>query len=285
MAKLARLLGMRQHGSGVVGGEAIPPARQSMSRVRHTPADEPYFVARTLVATLRDGDTVPPHTHAWGQLIYVSSGVLTVQTAAGTWVAPPQWAVWAPRDMPHGFRASGAAALRTVYLRPGLRGLPRQGGIVAVSPLLREVIGDAVRIGMLDRRVATHAALVTLLREALRLVPAPAVDLPWPSSDALRAVADHVAAAPATRDHHAALAKRFGVSVRSLERGFARETGLSLGRWARQARFQFALRRMGSGAAVKTAAADAGYATPSAFVAAFRAAFGTTPGQYFGPRG
>jgi AraC-like DNA-binding protein len=98
----------------------------------------------------------------------------------------------------------------------------------------------------------------------------------------LRAVADYVASTPATRAGHATLARRFGLSLRSLERGFAKETGLSLGRWSRQARFQFALRRVGSGAAVKAAAADAGYATPSAFVAAFRTAFGTTPGRYFG---
>jgi len=32
---------------------------------------------------------------------------------------------------------------------------------------------------------------------------------------------------------------------------------------------------------VKAVAEEAGYQTPSAFVAAFRAAFGTTPGRYF----
>ncbi|WP_425542506.1 helix-turn-helix domain-containing protein [Sphingomonas oligophenolica] len=37
-----------------------------------------------------------------------------------------------------------------------------------------------------------------------------------------------------------------------------------------------------SGASVKKAAAAAGYATPSAFLAAFRAVFGITPARYFG---
>jgi hypothetical protein len=118
-----------------------------MSSARHTPADEPFFLARTLVATMRDGDIVPLHTHPWGQLIYVSAGVLTVETPAGTWVAPPQWAVWASRGAAHGFRASGVAMLCTVYLRAGLRGLPRESGVVPVSPLLREVIARAVQIG------------------------------------------------------------------------------------------------------------------------------------------
>ena len=37
-----------------------------------------------------------------------------------------------------------------------------------------------------------------------------------------------------------------------------------------------------SGAPVKAVAADAGYATPSAFIAAFRKTFGVTPARYFG---
>jgi AraC-like DNA-binding protein len=255
-----------------------------MSPPRHTPADEPFFLARSLAATMRDGDVVTPHTHPWGQLIHVTSGVVTVETATGTWVAPPQWAVWAPAGVTHGFRASGVTSLQTVYLRPTLRGLPRDSGVVPVSPLLRELVVRAVHIGMLDRRRPSHHAIVALLREELRVAPAPTVDVRWPAQEALRAVAAHIASQPTARDGHAALARRFGLSLRSLERGFLRETGLSLGRWARQARFQFALQRMGAGASVKAAAADAGYASPSAFVAAFRGAFGTTPGRYFDKR-
>jgi AraC-like DNA-binding protein len=36
-----------------------------------------------------------------------------------------------------------------------------------------------------------------------------------------------------------------------------------------------------AGASVKRAAIEAGYRTPSAFVAAFRVSFKTTPGRYF----
>jgi AraC-like DNA-binding protein len=56
---------------------------------------------------------------------------------------------------------------------------------------------------------------------------------------------------------------------------------LSLGQWRRNARFMEALRQLGAGASVKHAATEAGYRTPSAFVAAFRSSFSTTPGHYF----
>jgi AraC-like DNA-binding protein len=42
-----------------------------------------------------------------------------------------------------------------------------------------------------------------------------------------------------------------------------------------------ALERLAAGAPTKQVAADAGYATASAFIAAFRSLFGTTPGRYF----
>ena len=48
-----------------------------------------------------------------------------------------------------------------------------------------------------------------------------------------------------------------------------------------EARFLHALRCLGAGAPVKQAALDAGYQSPSAFIAAFRAALDTTPGRYF----
>src|SRR5262245_43203985 len=89
-----------------------------MSRTRHTPEDEPHFLIRTLAADFRDGDTIAPHAHTWGQLIYAVAGVLTVTTERGSWVVPPHWAVWAPAGVQHGMRFTGAASLRTLYVRP-----------------------------------------------------------------------------------------------------------------------------------------------------------------------
>jgi AraC-like DNA-binding protein len=179
-------------------------------------------------------------------------------------------------------RFTGPTSLRTLYVKPGLKGQPRQSAVVAVSPLLRELILRAIDIGMLDRREATHVAMTNLILHELRTTPARPFDLPQPRSDRLRRIAEHLAASPADRRGHGSIAKRFGVGVRTLERGFAEETGLSLGRWCRQARFLHALRRLGGGASVKQAAFEAGYRSPSAFVAAFRATFKTTPGRYFG---
>jgi AraC-like DNA-binding protein len=53
------------------------------------------------------------------------------------------------------------------------------------------------------------------------------------------------------------------------------------GRWRTTARLAAALPLLAAGTPVATTAHQVGYATPSAFVAAFRREIGTTPADYF----
>ena len=55
---------------------------------------------------MRDGSVIPPHAHHWPQLIYAARGVLTVWTEVGSWIVPPNAAVWAPAGIRHGIRVS-----------------------------------------------------------------------------------------------------------------------------------------------------------------------------------
>jgi AraC-like DNA-binding protein len=252
-----------------------------MSEKRRTTADEPYFTIRTASGTFRDGSALEAHSHPWGQLIFATSGVVTVWTTQGSWVAPPNWAVWAPAGVQHSIRFTGSTSLRTLYLRPDLRGLPQRSTVIIVSTLLRELVVRAVSLGFLDERSETDRAATSLIVSELREHPAVSLELPRPASEKLNRVAEHVAASPGANQNHAGLAKQFGVSVRTLERGFLSETGLTLGRWRRRMRFLHAIRQIGAGASVKVAALDCGYSNPSAFVAAFRDAFATTPARYF----
>jgi AraC-like DNA-binding protein len=153
--------------------------------------------------------------------------------------------------------------------------------VIAVSPLLRELILKAVRLGPLDRRDPAEAALVTLIVEEFRGAGVPPFELPQPTSPAARKAAALIAGGACREDGTAALARAVGIGVRTLERRFIAETGMSPGRWRRQWGLLDALERLAAGDAIKAAAAAAGYAGPSAFTAAFRETFGTTPGRYF----
>jgi len=256
-----------------------------MSQKRRTRADESFFVIRTLAYSVEAGHLIERHRHDWHQLIYASTGLLHVWTGRGAWIVPPHWAIWVPAGTVHSIRFAAPSDLRTLYLRPGWsEAMPEACVVIGVSPLLRELILRATRDGMLDRRDPAEAALATLILDEFRQAGAPPFDLPRPVSPALiRAVTLIVADAPEAATS-ASLARAVGLGIRTLERQFLDETGLTPGRWRRQHLLLGALEQLAAGVPIKQVAAASGYATPSAFTAAFRAIFGTTPGRYFADR-
>lgn len=255
-----------------------------MSRKRRTAADEPFLVVRSSASDLRPGEVIEDHAHGWHQLIHAASGVLMVWTERGSWVVPSSWAVWVPAGVRHRIRAARHMAFRTIYVTPeAAPALPRDCTAITVSPLLRELVLRTVDIGMLDRRDAVESALAILLLDEIHRSPAPPFGLPEPRSDATRRAVERLFADGSIGT--ATLARDAGLSPRTLERRFLAETGMSLGRWRRRGALLAAVERLAAGDSVKQAAGAAGYATPSAFVAAFRAVFGETPGRYFDRNG
>ena len=249
-----------------------------MSRIRHAPEDEPFWLIRSLAGGMANGGRFPPHQHDWHQLILVEAGVLTVSTNRGTWVVPPRWAVWAEARTDHALSFHGSCRYASLYLRPR-RGQVAPSRVIAVSALLAALIQRTLEVGMLDRRDAAQRAMVTLILQELPESSQPALALTLPSSPRLQHIAQAIL--DGSDDDLDTLAARAGVSSRTLERQFRAETQLSFGAWRRHARFQFALRLIAEGRTVHSVAAAAGYNSASAFISAFAAVFQTTPGRFF----
>ena len=249
---------------------------------------------------------VSEHAHDWHQLVHVRSGLAIVRSDARTWIAPPSWAVWMPAGVRHAIRFAGPAALRVVYLRadehaaPGSAdgpggvgggvvrawdggvacgGLPSMAGAMPASPLLRELVERATAIGVLDRRDPVEAALALLLVAELGDVGPPPLAVPEPTSPSARRAAELLATGMAV----APVAAAIEVGRRTLERTFFAETGLPVGRWRQYRLLLRGLEDVADGATVQAASVVAGYRTPSAYVAAFRSAFGTTPARFLAP--
>jgi AraC-like DNA-binding protein len=56
---------------------------------------------------------------------------------------------------------------------------------------------------------------------------------------------------------------------------------MSLGKWRQQLRLMRSLELLAAGEKIAHTALEAGYSTPSAFIAMFRKVLGVTPGRYF----
>jgi AraC-like DNA-binding protein len=210
---------------------------------------------------------------------------MTVTTGQGSWVIPPDRALWIPAGVVHEIRVGSRLAMRTLYFpRSGTEGLPRQCQVLQVTPLVRELVLVATAAPPTSAAEARHRRIHRLILDELRLLPETPLHLPTPSSDRLRQVARALAADPADPRGLAAWARELGTSPRSLARAFAQETGLGFQRYRRQVRLLAALERLASGTSVTNVALDLGYDSPSAFIAIFRRALGATPKRYFSAR-
>jgi AraC-like DNA-binding protein len=244
------------------------------------------FLIRTLAVGYPSGTVLEHHAHDWAQLVYASEGVMTVHTEEGTWVVPSHRAVWIPAGIDHSIAMSGWVSMRTLYIAPALvGGLARRCCVVAVSPLLRQLILHTIAQGMLRREVPEQRRLVGVVLDQLRVVPAVPLELPMPRDARALRVAQRLRehpGAPAPLDQ---LARAAGASRRTLERLFQTETGMSLGRWRQQARLLEAMRLLAGGEPVTSTALEVGYESTSAFIAAFASVLGTTPGRYYRAHG
>ena len=231
------------------------------------------------------GHAIRRHRHPSAQLIYGASGVMTVTTDQGRWVAPPQRAVWVPARVTHAIRMTGAVAMRTLYLDAAtVPAAPVTCCVVPVSALLRELILRVIAFRQPYPLDGAEARVAAVVRDELAATPVAPLHLPMPRDQRLRAVTERLLADPADTRTLDAWSRSAGASGRTLARLFRAETGLSFARWRQQARLLRALELLGGGAAVTEVALDLGYDSPSAFITMFRANLGTTPGKYFSNR-
>ncbi|WP_035053044.1 AraC family transcriptional regulator [Andreprevotia chitinilytica] len=232
-------------------------------------------------------DYTPDHVTAWhqhphAQLIHAVQGVMIVSTAGGRWVVPPSRALWMPANVEHHVRMVGHVQMRTAFIRPDAApGLPQQCAVLAVSPLMRELILAAIDLPQPYADDSRAGRLTRLLLDEILLLPTLPLHLPRPTDPRLQTICNALAAEPDSLATATQWAERLGIDARTIQRLFARETGMTFGQWRQQARLLAALERLATGAKVVDVALDCGYDSPSAFTAMFRRHFGVAPSAFF----
>ncbi len=258
-----------------------------MPSIRHIEAEahrpEADLLARCFGFTYPPGYAVGVHTHDWDQLIFAASGVMRVFADGGAWLIPPQRALWVPSGTEHDLATTGRVELRTLYFHPGeVTPLGPGCHAIEVSPLLRELILHAVRLGRL-RRADDHESLcLAMMRDLLSRERRAVVGLSLPKDPRGLQVARRLLDRPGDDAGVDALARDAGASRRTLERIFMAETGLTVGRWRRRLRLLRAVELLAEGGSVTTVGLRVGYGSTSAFIARFKEMFGVTPGRYHG---
>jgi len=243
---------------------------------------EPYLAVRSMAAGYACGFEIKTHAHDWHQLLFASSGAMTVHGGRWSWMIPPGKAVFIPARCLHSIHMWGNVAMRSLYFSASLEAPAlafKECKVLSVSPLLRELMLRVIELVALDPRLPVHYRLMSLLLDEMDATPVTPLALPLPEDPYAMAVARHVLNAPAEQDTTADLCRKYGIGVRTLERRFLDDTGISFGLWRQKARMLDSIRLLAEGKSVTETALDAGYSSVSAFIATFKRTFGCTPGQ------
>ncbi|KAF0814739.1 HTH-type transcriptional regulator NimR [Andreprevotia sp. IGB-42] len=222
-----------------------------------------------------------PHRHDWGQLNYVSHGVMQLDIDGQRFISPPQYAVWVPPDALHSSYNRHALIYRSVYLATVLcADLPAAPCTLVISDLLRAVLADFATRDVAIPRTAADQRLAQVLVDQLTQAAAETLYLPMATSPALAGLLQVLQQAPGDARTQAALADSIHMTERTLARQCRRELGMSLGEWRQRLRFLRAIEALEAGHTVQEIAFELGYSTASAFIAMFQRLAGTTPEQY-----
>jgi AraC-like DNA-binding protein/mannose-6-phosphate isomerase-like protein (cupin superfamily) len=229
------------------------------------------------------GAWTPRHRHDWVQFSYAISGVLAVHTDHGSYFAPPQWGVWIPAGVEHWVNNADQAEMRSLYVDESVAGPPAvRCRVLEVTPLTRELIKSFSGLAA-DYPLGNtaEARLSAVLVDQLQALNEVAFSVPLPRHAGLLRLCESFVAQPETTNSLTSWAMALNISEKTLARLFQRETGLTFRSWRQRVRLLASLSALESGSSVTQAALACGYESTSAFIAAFKALFGATPGDVF----
>jgi AraC-like DNA-binding protein len=207
---------------------------------------------------------------------------MTVKTKFAAYLIPPQRAVWMPGGVAHQIESRSQVKMRTLYIESDLaKELMTGVCILRVSPLLRELIVEAVKNGLNYESEGPLSRLMMVVLDQIQKQPlAPSLALPMPQDPRLKIIAQKLIDDPSDTRELADWSRLVGASVRTLVRMFPIQTGMTFREWRQQSRLLRALELLAEGDSVTRVALELGYENSSSFIAMFKRSLGSTPARY-----
>lgn len=266
-------------------------AKPPIHPATHAPSHAAFVLdpAQPVLSHGRDFEAeahIAPHSHPRGQLLWAAEGVLRVTTEGAIWIVPASHAVWIPGGHVHQLVTETEARTRNLYIDPSIPVRPHTPGccMLQLTPLMRELILRLSAAGAADDPASFTRLGYVALDEIERLDATPQ-NLPAGQDARLRRLIGHLLRHPDEQRQLPELSRIAGASVRTLERLFAAETGMSFRQWRSRLRLLNAIELLRQGQSSTTVAHSLSYRSASAFVAAFRQHFGSPPQRFLAQAG
>ncbi|MEV7608496.1 AraC family transcriptional regulator [Microbacterium sp. NPDC089320] len=238
--------------------------------------DVPWAVNAFDDAVDRDTSWLP-HSHPTHELLWNERGASRVTVDNRIWTVTPSVGVWIPAGVLHSASTTAGTWYRATHFDVRrVSPLAERPVSIEITPLLKMVLlrlADEA-LSAESRSIAEAMALDVLTPSGRELVVA------VPASPWLRPIVQALQANPGDRRLLDDWAQELGATPRTITRAFQRETGLAFGQWVSVLRACHAIEMLAGGSDPEDVAAHVGYATVSAFGAAFKRATGVTPSAF-----
>jgi AraC-like DNA-binding protein len=236
---------------------------------------------RAYVEGYPQGGRIPRHSHDLDQLALISQSAAIIETDAVYVVHPLLKALWLPAGVEHSVYSPRPFSLHALYFPPNTLRVGAEPQVLGLDNLARELVLFLCTAPRPSQRDARHAHALALLEKLLPAAKAESFSLPRPTSERARKLADHFTSTPEDgRALEIVAAEIGGASLRTFERLFVDETGMSLAAWRRQSRMLASLSLLAEGKSMGEVAHAVGYESAAAFSAAFKQCFGVPPSSY-----
>lgn len=225
--------------------------------------------------------SIVPHTHPRGQLLWAEKGVLRVTSKNFVCVVPSTHAIWIPSNIEHQATNETDTHTRNLYVDPSYKIRKHENNIVMVtmSPLMQEII-----LRLTDNKYSLttnqtkHLGLVAI--DELEELKSFKNYIHSGQDPRLQHLISHIVQNPKQTLSLPALSNLAGASVRTIERLFKAETGMTFRQWRSHFRLMNSLALFIQDKSSTSIAHELGYKSVSSFIAAFKKQFGCTPQEY-----
>lgn len=232
---------------------------------------------------IRAGRQVLPHSHPRAQLIMILSGVMRLEAGSDTWIVPSGHCAWVPGGLVHSLNSETDMETRNVFIDPTHAAAARPETacrVLRLTPLLRAMTARLTEAGRDGSAAPEWQRLGLALIDEIARLEVSDLGLPGGRDPRLVRLTRHLNRTPGETRGLPELAQQIaGSSERSLTRLFREETGLSYRQWRLRQRMLVAMQGLERGQSSAEVAAQLGYGSASAFIAAFRRTLGAPPQQ------
>ncbi|MDA4893854.1 AraC family transcriptional regulator [Streptomyces sp. MS2A] len=225
-----------------------------------------------------DGCSPEEHRHPEHVVFWPERGTAAVEVEGVRHRLALGQGLWVPAGTAHTAARSAATTLAALHVLPHAWEAPiGEVRAVCVNPALRELLAYLSETGMpKQQRLRAQRVCLELIADEAR----PVIELPLPRDHRIAAIARAIMVDPGDGRSLDDWAWSASLSARTLARAFRAETGMTFSQWRTAARMSAAVRLLGDGIPVGIVARRVGYATISAFSAAFHRVMGRPPHRF-----